>query len=260
MLTSEETVDAEKSFRFPFEDQEWTSKLGLGALISLVPILNFAWSGYMVGIIRNVIADVRDPLPTWDDLDKKFREGLILFGAGVVYALPILFLLCLPLSLTALSGLLSGNNDLQDLSQRIAEAGGVLFFGLLCVLVLYGIVLSVLYPAILVLFAREATLASCFKLREALDMISRNPASFFTAWGLSLVAGLGVGLIVGFANMVVGWVPCIGWIISLLLSLGSGVYLTSVYAHLFGQFGRTALERNQLAPIIPAEEGGLSKP
>ena len=51
-------MDAEKSFTFPFEDKEWISKLGLGAVISLVPILNFAWSGYLVGIIRNDCSQV----------------------------------------------------------------------------------------------------------------------------------------------------------------------------------------------------------
>jgi hypothetical protein len=95
------------------------------------------------------------------------------------------------------------------------------------------------------MFAREGTFASCFKLRAAFGMIRNNTATFFTAWGLSLVAGLGVSLIVGFINLVVGWVPCLGWIIGLALSLGSGVYLTAVYAHLFGQFGKVAFEQNQ---------------
>jgi len=44
-----------KSFSFMFEDKQWVSKLGLGALITFIPILNFAWTGYMVGVIRNVM-------------------------------------------------------------------------------------------------------------------------------------------------------------------------------------------------------------
>ena len=71
-----------------------------------MPILNFAWSGYMVGIIRNVMNNVAEPLPTWDDLGKKFMDGLILFAAGFIYALPMLILFCLPLSIMAFSGLL----------------------------------------------------------------------------------------------------------------------------------------------------------
>jgi hypothetical protein len=241
-------MDAERSFTFPFEDKEWISKLGLGAIISLVPILNFAWSGYLVDIIRNVMNDDPYPLPTWDDLGKKFSEGLILFGAGLIYASPILLALCLPLGLSAGSGLLSGNSNMQELSQRLAETGGVLLLCLLCVFMLYGLVLSIIYPAILIMFSREGTFASCFKLREAFELIRKNAGPFFTAWALSFVASLGAGLLVGFVNMVVSFVPCLGWLIGLALSMGSGVYATAVYAHLFGQFGRVVFADKQLLP------------
>jgi hypothetical protein len=239
-------MNAERSFSFPFEDKNWLSKLGLGAVISMVPILNFAWSGYMVGIIRNVMSQAAEPLPTWDTLEKKFTDGLLLFGAGMVYALPMLVLFILPLSLAGFSSVLAGEGNLQDLGRVFGEAGGALFFCLLCVGLIYGLMLSVLYPAILVMFAREGTFASCFKLREMLGLISKNIGSFFTAWGLSLIAGIGVGLLIGFVNLVVSWVPCIGWILGMALSLVSGVYISSVYAHLFGQFGIEAFERNQL--------------
>ena len=63
-LDLEEIMNIEKSFTFPFEDKQWISKLGLGAVIGLVPILNFAWSGYMIGIIRNVMNNMTEPLPT----------------------------------------------------------------------------------------------------------------------------------------------------------------------------------------------------
>jgi hypothetical protein len=243
-------MDIEKSFTFPFEDREWPSKLGLGALISMVPILNFAWSGYLVGILRNVMKNDPQPLPTWDNLGNKFSEGLILFGAGLVYAFPMLVALCLPLGITAASGSLSGSSNMQELSQRLAEAGGILFFCLMCVFLLYGFALSILYPAILVMFAGEGTFASCFKLREAFALIRKNAGPFFTAWALSLAASLGAGLLVGFVNMVVGFVPCIGWIIGLALSMGSGVYATAVYAHLFGQFGSVASTGSPLLPVV----------
>jgi hypothetical protein len=242
-------VDIGKSFSFPFEDKEWLSKLGLGAVISLVPILNFAWSGYMVGIIRNVMNNVAEPLPTWDNLDKKFSDGLILFGAGIIYVLPILIALCLPLSVMTFSGFLSGNSDMQNIARTFEEAGGVLFFGLLCVFTLYGVALSIIYPAILVIFSREGTFASCFKFREVFGLISKNATSFFTAWALSLVASLGVGLVIGIVNAIIGWIPCIGWIASILLSFGSGIYISTVYAHLFGQFGAATFGSSPLATV-----------
>lgn len=243
-------MDAGKAFSYPLEDRDWLSKLGLGALISLVPILNFAWTGYLVQILRNIMNRNGDLLPTWDDLDKKFSDGLILFGAGLIYASPILIALCLPLGISASAGLLAGSSELQRMMQTLTEAGGLLFLCLFGILLVYGLMLSILSPAILVLFAREGTFASCFRLREAIGMISQNLPAFLTAWGLSLVTSLGVGLLMGFVNLLVSWVPCIGWIFGMILSLVSGVYITAVYAHLFGQFGHTAFEGRQLASPI----------
>lgn len=241
-------MNVDKSFSYPFEDKDWLSKLGLGAVISMVPILNFAWYGYLVDIIRNVMHHAAEPLPTWDDLSKKFNEGLILFAAGLIYASPILIAVCLSLAMILSSSLLSENSNTQDIGETLLQAGGALLYGLLCVLLLYGLVLSILYPAILILFAREGTFASCFKLGEAFTLIRKNTAPFFVAWALSIAASLGVGLIVGFVNLVVSWIPCIGWIVGLALGLASAAYSTAVYAHLFGQFGRMALEGNE--PVL----------
>lgn len=240
-------MNAEKSFSYPFEDKDWVSKLALGALISMVPILNFAWSGYLVDIIRNVMHNAAEPLPTWDDLGKKFNEGLILFAATLIYASPILIAICLPLTIIVSSGLFSENSNTQDIGEAMLQVGGALLYCLLCVLLLYGLVLSIIYPAILILFARAGTFASCFRMREALDLIRKNAAPFLTAWALSLAASLAIGLIVGFVNLVVGWIPCLGWIVGIVLAMGSGAYGTAVYAHLFGQVGKTAFEGKQLA-------------
>jgi hypothetical protein len=140
---------------------------------------------------------------------------------------------------------------MPDLGQTLTEAGGVLFLSLLCIFILYGFLFSILYPAILVMFSREGTFASCFRLREAFELVRRNTGVFLTAWGVSLITGLGVGLLVGFVNLVVGFIPCIGWIVGTVFSFISAVYANVVYAHLFGQFGRAAFGQNQLMPSTP---------
>ncbi|HEY6074891.1 MAG TPA: DUF4013 domain-containing protein [Anaerolineales bacterium] len=244
-------MDIQKSFSFPFEDTEWINKLGLGAIITMIPVLNFAWSGYMVGIIRNVLDGAARPLPTWDDLGKKFTDGVILAAAGLIYALPMLLLIGIPITFLVFSGILSGNQNLEDISRVMAGLGSVVFFTLLCVVILYGLALSIIYPAILLMYAREGTFASCFQFRRILDLISKNSGPFLTLWGVSIVAGLVVGMMVSLATALVGWVPCIGWIAGMILTLGSGVYYTSIHAHLVGQFGRLAAEHTY--PITARE-------
>ena len=244
-------MDIGKSFSYPFEDKEWLSKLGLGAVISLVPILNFAMTGYMIEIVRNLMRGVQQPLPNWDDFGRKFMDGLMLVLAGFVYALPILLLSCLPLSFLAVPAILSSNGDMQDVAEALAGVGGVLLVGMACVFVIYGLVLSVILPAIYVLYARDGTFASCFKLGEVFDIIGKNAGPFFTAWGISLVAGLGVGLAAGVVSSILGLIPCIGWIASIVISLGVGVYISVIFAHLFGQFGQIAFREK---PLLPSDQ------
>jgi hypothetical protein len=243
----EELMDIGKSFSYPFEDKQWVSKMGLGAVISLVPILNFAMTGYMIQIVRNLMNDVEEPLPNWDDLGKKFMDGLMLVLAGLVYALPIIVLSCLPLSVMTIPAIIaSGNSDFQDVANTITGAGGVLFAAMSCQFVVYGRVLSVIFPAIYVNYAKEGTFASCFKLREVFNIIGKNAGAFFTAWGISLVAGLVVGLVAGVVSSILGLIPCIGWIASIVISLGVGVYVMMIYSHLFGQFGKQAFGQTPL--------------
>jgi hypothetical protein len=243
----EESMNLSKPFSYVFEDKQWITKLGLGALITLVPVLNFAWQGYMVGILRNMMKNSPEPLPNWDDLGKKLTDGLILFGAQLVYSLPMLIVVCLPLGIMVVPALLSGNSDFDDLSQAIAGVGSLLFLCLLCAFLVYSLILSVIFPAIMVLFAREGTFAACFKFREAFDLISRYASQFFTAWGVSIGGGLLIGFAVGLVSGFLSLIPCLGQLASLVLSVGIGLYISSVYCHLFGQFGNFAFGQDQPA-------------
>lgn len=233
-------MDIGRSFTFQFEDKRWLNKLGLAAIIAAVPILNFALSGYIVDIIRNVAREAAEPLPEWDDLGKKFTEGIILIAAGLVYALPALILFCLPVTLMVLSGALSTNQNLQDMANSVATAGGVLFYCLLCVLLIYVLLLSIISPAVAVVYVREGTFAACFKFGVILRLIREHASSFFLGWVGYVAATIIVSLVVGFLSAILGWIPCIGQAVTLILGLGSLVYLSTVYGHLFGQFAREA--------------------
>ena len=234
-----------KSFSFPFEDRQWISKLGLGAVITMIPILNFAWTGYMVDLLRNVMDNKAEPLPNWDDIGKKFTDGLMVAVAGFIYALPILVVFCLPLSFMIVPAILAGDSDFQGIANAIAGLGSLLLVCLSCVFAVYALFLSVIFPAILIIYAREGTLASCFKFRDAIDLVRQNSSPFLTAWGMSILANIAVGFIVSAAQLVLNIIPCVGQLASLILTVGVVVYATSVYAHLFGQFGNMAFGGNQ---------------
>ncbi len=244
-------VKISESFSYQFKDIQWPTKLGLGALLSLVPVLNFAIAGYEVAIIRNVTAAAREPLPQWDELGKKWWDGLILTLAGLVYAVPVFVVLALVLTLLAASGVFSQNAS----GSPVGVPSFVVLACFVLFLLVYSLLLSVIRPIILVLFSREGTFASCFRLGEIIRVIDRRPRVFFITWLVVIAAGLAIGLIVGFANLVVGWIPCVGWLAGLLLGLGTAMYLITVDGYIFGQFRLEAFEQAEpprRPPTVPA--------
>jgi hypothetical protein len=236
-----------KAFSYPFEDKDWLSKVGLAVVITLVPILNFALAGWQVEILRRVERDDPQPIPGWDDLGKKFMDGLMLFLAGLVYALPVILLVGIPLTIMLVPALLAGNSNTQDIASTVAAAGGIVGACLSCLFIIYGLGLSVIYPAIYVEFARKGTFAACFNFREIFAMIGRNAGAFFTAWGVYLGASIGVGIVAGLASTFVGWIPCLGQIVAVVLPFAGTIYTLLVYGHLFGQFSALDTGGGQLA-------------
>jgi hypothetical protein len=152
---------------------------------------------------------------------------------------------CLPLGFMIVPAILSGSSDMEGIANAVAGVGSAVFFCLLCVFMIYALALSVIYPAILVLFAREGTFAACFKFREVFDLIGRNSSPFLTAWAVNIGVSFAVSAVVGIAQAILSFIPCIGWIAAVILTFGVVIYTSVVYAHLFGQFGNLAFAQNQ---------------
>ena len=86
-----------KAFTFPFEDQEWLMKLGIAALVMLIPILGqFIVMGWALEVTRRVIQRDPQPLPDWSDFVGHLVRGLQVAVIGFVYALPIILLSSCP--------------------------------------------------------------------------------------------------------------------------------------------------------------------
>ena len=64
-------MNYQRSFTYIFEDEKWINKCLIGIAVLIVPILNFAWIGYALQIIRNP-----DRLPEWDHMDELWDAGI----------------------------------------------------------------------------------------------------------------------------------------------------------------------------------------
>jgi hypothetical protein len=201
-------------------------------LISIVPFLNIAWGGYTCEIIRRVSRNDPEPLAGWDDLGTKFVQGLVLFVAGIIYSLPIIFLSLLMIPLFASAAATEG-----DVQSVLAAAGTGVGILLACLITLYALALSVFMPAVQVNYARKATFGSCFEIGAIIRLATSNLGNYLLAWLAYLVFAILAGLIGGGIASILGIIPCIGWILAILITAVITPLIGVVYAHLFGQVG-----------------------
>lgn len=236
-------MEVGKSFTFFTEDAQWPEKLGLSVLISAVPVLNFAFTGFTVDLLRNVAAGQEKPLPDWSDIGDKLVRGLLLIAAYFIYALPAVVIGCL-LFVAALmpAFAVSGQGD-QGLSQGLAAGAAALLIALLCVVGVYFLLFTLISPAIMIHYSRKGSFGSCFQLQPILKIITDNLLEYLTAFVLYLALTAAMGVVVFIVSMILGFIPCIGMFLAWVPSLAALVYVNIVYAHLFGQVGvKAALE------------------
>ena len=224
-----------KAFTYAFEDAKWFSKLLIGALISIVPIVNFAWGGYTCEIIRRVSRQDPEPLSGWDDLGTKFVQGLVLVVAGFIYALPIVIL-----SLFMIPLFVGAASTEGDLSNTLATAGTGVSILLGCVITLYALALSVFMPAVQVNYAHKTTFGSCFEIGAIIRLATGKLGNYLLAWLAYLVFAILAGLVGGGIASLLGLIPCIGWIFAILITAVITPLVSVVYAHLFGQVAAVA--------------------
>ena len=220
-----------KAFTYAFEDRDWLGKLLLAAVFAAIPIVNFLYAGYLVNLVRNVTNREAEPLPDWDKFGEKFIKGLVIGVAGLIYGLPALILSLIIVSAWFIP-VFGGSEDVQTTLVAITSGLGLV---LACFIVIYLLVYSFIYPAIVLHYSREESFGSCFQIGRIFGIITRNMGNYLTAWLISIVFLIVFSFLMSIVTVVLNIIPCVGWIISLFVSLIGGVYLFTVFAYLFGQ-------------------------
>lgn len=218
-------MDIGKAFSFVFEDEQWITKILLGAVITLIPIFGgFALMGYTVAVIRNLLAGHPRPLPAWDDLGRYFMDGLMVWVATLVYALPFFVFMC-PIALVWILPALAGDN--QNLTAILASVAGVLNIGLGCLALLYGVLLQLLTPVVQIRFAETGQISACLRFGEVFRFLSSNIGNIVISQLLFMLASMVLVSVVGVLSLG-------------LLILPVSVWLAAFSSHLYGQIGQRA--------------------
>ena len=237
-------IDFADAVKHPFEDRDWAKKLGIGALINLVPILNFASAGYLVAHLRHVSRNEDTPLPDWNHLSEYFADGLKQFVVGLVYASPLLLLTCVVYGAFFAIALTDGSgprNDVNAAMNHAVEAAGPAFACLACLIGLLSLVYGFLAPAITIQFARTGSISACFRFREIFDLIRQRGGDYFMAF----IVPVGVVFAISIVMAVLSVIPILNLVVICLFlpaSIVASSYLSIVLAHVYGQVARWLID------------------
>jgi hypothetical protein len=213
-----------KAFTYMFDDPDWVSKYTIGIVISLVPILNFAWIGYAIGIMRNIAKGEQYPLPKWEDIGGKFKDGLFLAIAGFIYTLPLTLFMCLAWAIIAIPAMMAGNNS--DAAGAVAGLGAAVYVLIGCCAFIYVLVFSFFAPAMMIHYARTDSFGSLFQVKEIIQLATKNIGDYMMGWVAQLV---GVVIL-----SVVAVIPCIGQLVAAVAGMA---WVNTVSGYAFGQVG-----------------------
>ena len=234
-------MDIAKAFTFVTEDEEWLTKIGIGALISFVSFLIIPIPllvGYMVGVARNVMNDEPKPLPKWDDWGQLFQDGLAIIVAQLVYTLPFWLLTCFAMFSTL------GFSALGEASEEAAAAGIIGTFALVgCLTLLLMVALFFLSPAIVIQYLRTNDLKAAFRFAEVIE-IARSKMSHIL---MAFLATFGFAMVMGMVTLVLSVIPCLGQIAGTLISIVLSPYMSVVSGHLYGQIANIESPKSPLS-------------
>jgi hypothetical protein len=209
-------MDIGKAFSYIFEDERWISKVLIGGLVLLVPILNFAVFGYVLKIAQNVAQGNPRPLPEWGgELGDHFMRGLYWVVIQLVYLLPAILLYVL--FACVLVGVGSAASDRSDGGAGALGALGVCLLPLIFLVALAGAVLA--YAGI-ARFAATNALSEAFKFAEVVALVRNHLGD----WAIFILVVILAGI--------VGQLGIIACGVGVLFTI---FYAQAVGGHMLGQ-------------------------
>lgn len=225
-------MDVNKSFRFVFDDKLWLSKLLIGVLMSVLSFLIlplFILQGYLVKIIRRVMAGNDSELPEWTDWGKLLADGFFVTIGQFIWTLPFILVFIIGGVATGALGSLADRGS--DMAAAGAMGGGLL---LACLGLLFAIAFLFLTPALMIQYAIKDEFGAMFRVGEVIDIIRSHTADILIAFLVTLVAGLAISVVI----TVLAIIPCLGWIAAFLIGMATVPYINYVTGHLYGQIAR----------------------
>jgi len=181
-------VDFTTSLTFPFEDDDWLKKIGLGVLIQFIPFVGqFTLQGWSFEIARRVRNNDAVPLPDWSDFGGLLSRGFMIFLGNLLYQIPLLIFACV----AAAPWLVFQDEDMLPVAIILAVCCG-------CLAIIYGIVANLIFWAGYVRYIDNPEFGTFFQFGENIALFRENMGDF----GMALVYFIVAGLIASVASTV----------------------------------------------------------
>jgi hypothetical protein len=203
-------MDIGRAFGSITEDEKWVSKILLGGLILLIPIVGLlALTGFMLEVARNVAQGNPRPIPGWDNFGDKISRGFYAMLIALVYSIPV--------------DILSALFQPKD--------GGISLLSL--VVMLLGVATEIVIFAAYVRYLKTDSLSEALKFSEVFALVQSSFMTWLTLFGCSIICGLVV---------VLGFVGCgIGILFTYVYGgIAFGHMLGQVAAQINGQYPPTS--------------------
>jgi hypothetical protein len=212
-------MDFGKAFTFIFDDPEWIRKVGISALIGLIPIVGQLYLlGWGLEVTRRMAAGVAELLPDID-FGTYLGHGFKAFVVALVWTAPIWVL---AIVVAIVSSLTYNSSAAYNTAPRVANAAATIVsicFGLFAFV--YGIFAGIALPAA---FSRTVIFGSIGD-GLAFGKVWKLVSAAIGPWVLALIGNIVAGILAS----IIGSIAC-----------GIGVFITTamyqvIMGHFYGQ-------------------------
>lgn len=182
-------MDIGRAFGFITKDEKWVTKILIGGVLMIVPLLNgIVLMGYGFETARNVARGDANPLPDWDNFGEKLMKGLYGFIISLVYAIPVIILQVVSQVL-----ILIGSAAAHDGGRGGGGGGGIIALLSMClvpVILILSIAIGILTAAAFVRYIQTENLSAAFQFGEVINMVRNNPSTWVMVAVVYILAAL----------------------------------------------------------------------
>lgn len=208
-----------ESIKRPFSDM---TKLVIGIVIMLIPIVNFIGLGYFLQCAKLTFKK-DESLPEWTGWANLFVTGIVAAVINLIWAIPIMLAAWLTIGtvLNSAAGAMVTGGMMAFVSAIMASIG-TLIIGLVVTLVV-GVIFGLLGSAAVLRYAEKGNFAAAFEFGAIKDVAFKG--GFVAAWIVSVVYMIVMSLIFAF-------VPLVGGAIAMFIA---GVAMWTMLAEAYKQ-------------------------